>query len=266
MSAIEIRDMAPESQYFVGTCSHVDDISEHFHRAEVDTSAALRIEWMQQMAGQGLCVKVAFADGRPVGFIHAMPIEVCPWGPLGRDLYVIPCLFVVTSEQGRGAGRLLMEAAEERARQQGAKGLAAVGYYGDFWFMPATFFEACGFRVAQRIKNSALLWKPWDAFAEPPRLLEPQFEYRPVAGRVVIDLFWIRFCPTSAIEAQRVREVAAEFGEVVLLHEYPAEERAVLLCHQIPRGIYVNGQEIGWGHEAPREGIREAIQNAAAQV
>ena len=70
------------------------------------------------------------------------------------------------------------------------------------------------------------------------------------------------FCETSDIEAQRVREVVEEFGDRVVLREYSADDRAMLLCHQIPRGIFVNGKEIGWGHEAPREGIRNAISQA----
>jgi hypothetical protein len=35
---------------------------------------------------------------------------------------------------------------------------------------------------------------------------------------------------------------------------------AALLQHQRARGIFVNGQEISWGYEAPQEGIREAIK------
>jgi len=38
-----------------------------------------------------------------------------------------------------------------------------------------------------------------------------------------------------------------------------------LLCYQIPRAIYVNGSEIGWGYEAPKDGIREAIQRAMTE-
>ena len=30
----------------------------------------------------------------------------------------------------------------------------------------------------------------------------------------------------------------------------------------ISRAIYVNGREIGWGYEAPREGLREAFRAA----
>jgi len=262
MSTIEIRDMDTESQYFVGTCSHVDDISEHFHREEVDVSAGHRAEWLLKMYDKGLRVKVAFVDDQPVGFLHGMPIEISPWGPLGHDLYAIPCLFVTRGAQGQGAGRALMAAAEEEARHQGLKGLVTTAYYHDFWFMPATFFERCGFAVAEQRDNRAILWKPFDRSAAPPKFLEPRYQYQPLAGKVAVDLFWNMFCPTSAIEAQRVREIAAEFGESVILNEYPADDRNILLQYQIPRGIFINGEEIGWGYEAPEAGIREAISQA----
>jgi len=59
-----------------------------------------------------------------------------------------------------------------------------------------------------------------------------------------------------------VREVAAEFGDNIALREYSADDRQTLLHFQTPRAIFVNGKEIWWGYEAPKEGIREAIRQA----
>jgi hypothetical protein len=152
-----------------------------------------------------------------------------------------------------------MEAAEEEARRQGAKGIVTTGHYHDFWFMPAGFFEKLGYEAAGRQDNAALLWRRFDESAEPPAFLVPDYQYTPVPGKVVIDLFYNTFCQTSNIEAQRVREVAADFGDAVVLSEYRAEDREVLLRHQLPRAIFINGEEIGWGYEAPKEGIADAI-------
>ena len=44
-----------------------------------------------------------------------------------------------------------------------------------------------------------------------------------------------------------------------MLHEYGSDDPTTLLGYQIPRAIYINGKPIGWGYEAPKEGIREAI-------
>jgi hypothetical protein len=86
--------------------------------------------------------------------------------------------------------------------------------------------------------------------------------FEPVPGKVAVDLFWNSFCQTSNIEAHRVREVVAEFGHKVILHDHCADDRDVLARYGLPRGIFVDGQEIGWGYEAPRDGLREAISAA----
>ncbi len=259
---IEIRDMETKDEYFVGTCTHVDESEE------IDACARRRLSWLQKLHEKGLRVKVATINGSHTGFLYAIPIECSPWGPLGHHLLVIPCLYVLSN--GQKAGKALLNASEEEARRQGQKGIVTIGYRHDFWFMPAGFFEANGFvECAQarwessETKSAAvLLWKTLDGGVQAPTLLRPDYRFRPIPGRVVIDLFWNTFCQTSDMEAQRVREVAAEFGDSVVLNEYCADDRAVLLRHQISRGIYVEGHEIGWGYEAPREGIRAAIVQA----
>ncbi|MCK4404008.1 MAG: GNAT family N-acetyltransferase [candidate division Zixibacteria bacterium] len=264
MSTIQIRDMDATTEYFVGTCSHVDESDE------IDACAKRRIIWLQNMYKRGLRVKVALLDDRPVGFLYVMPIEICPWGPLGKDLMVIPCLFVLNKQKNQGAGSALIAEAEEEARRLRKKGIVTTGYYSDFWFMPAPFFERVGFSIAKRRKTNpgspfgdeAILWRVFDQSAGPPEFLKPNYQFKPQSGKVVVDLFWNIFCQTSNIEAQRVREVAAEFGDAVVINEYPSDDPAILRKHQLPRGIFINGKEIGWGYGAPRDGIRKAISQA----
>ncbi len=256
MAAPQVREMAPDDEYFVSTCSHVNESEE------IDQCGQRRLAWIRSMRGQGLRVFTAHGGRKRIGFLYVMPIEVSPWGPIGHDLAVVPCLSVVREAQGRGAGRALVEAAEEEARRQGRKGILTTGWHHDFWFMPAAFFERIGYSQVHRRDNEAILWKRFDPLAQPPQFLECSYQFVPMPGKVVIDLFHNTFCETSDIEAQRVREVAADFGDRVVLHEFPAEDREVLLRYQLPRGIFVNGKEIGWGYEAPKEGIAEAISQA----
>ncbi len=42
--------------------------------------------------------------------------------------------------------------------------------------------------------------------------------------------------------------------------------RDMLLRYQIPRAIFINGKEIGWGYEAPKEGVRDAITEALRET
>jgi GNAT superfamily N-acetyltransferase len=261
-SLIEIHDMDSSDEYYVGTCTHTNESEE------IDSCAKRRLVWLKAMREKGLRVKVATLKGARAGFLYVMPIEISPWGPLGGDLLVIPCLYSVN--KGLGVGKGLLADAEEEARCQGRKGIVTIGYYHDFWFMPASFFEANGFSKCGGTREgyydsksrAAVLWRVLAQHAEAPVLLKPNYRSRPIPGKVVIDLFWNAFCQTSNIEAQRVREVAAEFGDSVVLNEYSADDRAVLLRHQIARGIFVNSREIYWGYEAPKEGIREAIAEA----
>lgn len=271
MSAMEIREMDETTEYFVGTCSHVNETKE------ADACGERRIAWFREMHQKGLRVKVALLHDKPVGFLYVMPIEVCPWGPLGKDLAVIPCLYVLEEAKGKGAASSLIAQAEKEARRQGKKGIVTIGYYHDFWFMPARFFERCEFSAVGEarevtsegekdyLRNETILWKIFDQSAEPPRFLKPDYRFTPVPDKVVVDLFWNAFCATSDAEAQRVREVAEEFGDSVVLKEYPAHDPAVLSRYQLPRGIFVNGKRIGWGYEAPKDGIREAISQALSK-
>lgn len=256
MYSLEVRDMQPSDRYFVGTCSHRNESDE------IDAICKRRLVWLESKYDEGLRVKVALLDEEHAGFLYMMPIEICPWGPLGRELMSIPCLFVLVDKQRRGVGRSLVNAAEEEARSQSAKGLVTSAYFHDFWFMPATFFENLGYKVANRRGPDALLWKVFSDSAELPRFLERNYRFQPVYDKVVVDLFWNSFCATSAMEAQRVREVAGEFGERVILNEYPADDMDLLSRYQNPRGIFINGEEIYWGYEAPKEGVRKAIARA----
>jgi len=253
MAGLDIREMTPEDEYFVSTCSHVNE------SAEIDQCGQRRLEWMRAMRAQGLRVFTAHLDGKQAGFVYLMPIEVSPWGPIGQGLTVVPCVWVLPDAQRQGAGQALMEAAEGEARRQGSQGIATTTFYRDFWFMPAPFFERIGYSPARRRESQTILWKRFDPSAEPPSFLERSYNFMPEPGKVVIDLFFNTFCETSDIEAHRVREVAADFGDSVVLREYSADDRETLLRHQLPRGVFINGEEIGWGYEAPKEGIAEAI-------
>ena len=256
MPTLQIRDMTAQDERFVASCTHVSETEEW------DASRQRRIPWLRQMQEQGMRVKVALLDGQHAGFLYLLPIEIAPAGPVGKDLSAIQCLAVRDELKDHGVGHALIAAAEEEARRQGRKGIVVTAFYHDFWFMPAPFFEGCGFTVARHKGKAAILWKTFDDQAETPAFMEPRYRFAPVEGAVAIDLFWSRSCLTTDTEAQRVREVAAEFGDAVLLREYCADDPAVRARYGIYRAIYIDGQEVGWGYEAPRDGLREAIRKA----
>jgi GNAT superfamily N-acetyltransferase len=254
VSNIEIFDMRSDDEYFVSTCTHI------FESEEIDGAADRRLSWINDMKDDGMVVKVATIDSHHAGFLYMMPVEICPWGPLGKDLMTFPCLYVKDEFQGEGVGEALIAEAEAETKRQKRKGLVTIGYYNDFWFMPGTFFEKIGFEVARKKGKYAILWKVYDKSVDPPRFFNRNYEYQPIEGKVVIDLFYHSFCLTANTEFQRVREIADEYGDKIVLNEYNADNREILLKYQIPRAIFINGEEIGWGYEAPKDGLREAIE------
>jgi len=254
--SLQIRNMKTQDERFVASCTHVGETDEW------DASCQRRIPWLCEMYEKGMRVKVATLDGQHAGFLYLFPIESAPAGPVGKDLSVIQCLAVRDKMKHHGAGQALVAAAEEEARKQGRKGIVVTGFYHDFWFMPASFFETCGFAVARRKGNAAILWKAFDDSAEAPAFMERRYRFIPVEGKVAIDLFWSRSCLTTDTEAQRVREVAAEFGDAVELREYPSDDPAIRARYAIYRAILIDGKEVGWGYEAPRDGLRQAIREA----
>ncbi len=272
-----VRDMQPDDEEFVGTCTHVGEAEEN------TASCWRRMPWLREQQQYGLRVKVALIDGKHAGFLYAMPVEIAPCGPEGRDLMVIQCLEARKgldgwATAGQGVGRALVEAAEEEAHHQERKGVVVIAYYHDFWFMPALFFEKCGYsRVGEIVEvtdvgeraylsNKALLWKVFDDSAKPPRFRKPDYVFEPVAGKVVIDLFTTRSCATFDMEAQRVREVAGEFGISVVLREYCADDPKVRDKYGLCRGIFINGKAVGWGAAAPKNGVRAEIEKARQQI
>jgi hypothetical protein len=116
------------------------------------------------------------------------------------------------------------------------------------------------------VGETAILWKVLDPSAEPPTFPIRRFEFVPVSGKVAIDLFWSRSCLTTDTEAQRVREVAREFGNAVVLREHCSDDAAIRSKHGISRAIFIDGNEVGWGYEAPKEGLREKILEAQGKL
>lgn len=252
-----------EDERFVATCSHVGE------SREIDGCAQRRRLLFERLRADGARFKIAAVNDARVGFIYGVPIERAPWGAVGENLMMIPCLYVERESSGQGLGRALVEAVTADARRAGMGGVAVVAYRelaDASWFMPAAFFDASGFVEVERRGSEVLLWTAFDGDALAPTLLRPRWSFQPIAGKVVVDLFWNEFCQTSSVEAQRVREVAREFGNNVVIREYPAEDRRIFLRYQIPRAIYVDGIKIGWGYEAPRDAIRQAIRDAVQQI
>jgi thiol-disulfide isomerase/thioredoxin len=253
--------MTKDDEYYVGTCTHVNE-----NNIEREMSAQRRIPWLRSMEQYGLVVKVALIDGIHAGFLYLMPIEINPWDIQGKDLLIFPCLVAQSKFAHQSVGKQLIKAAEQETHNQKRKGIATIGYFWDFWFMPAEYFIKLGFQVAVERGIEAILWKKFDKTAELPEFRTENYNFKSAEDKVVIDLFWSTFCLTSDVEAQRVREVASEFGEQVVLNEYSADDQSVLQKYGITRRIYINGNKIEVGPEIEKARLRKEIKDALIKI
>jgi hypothetical protein len=251
---IIVRDMIKEDEYYVGTCTHVNE-----NNYEYEQSAVRRINWLRKMEPYGLRVKVALFDSIHAGFLYLMPIEINPWEIQGKDLMVFPCLVSQSKFSNKSVGRELIKAAEQETLRQNRKGIVTIGYFWDFWFMPAPYFLKLGFKIAERREEQGLLWKKFDKNADIPYFRKENYTFKPFKGKVIVDLFWNTFCLTSDVEAQRVRDVVSEFGESVILNEFCADNQSILQECGIPRRIYVNGESMEIGPEIDKRELKKAI-------
>ena len=253
--------MTKDDEYYVGTCTHVNE-----NNIEYEMSAHRRIPWLRSMEQYGLKVKVALLNGIHAGFLYIMPIEINPWQIQGKDLMVFPCLVSHSKFAKKGIGKKLIKAAEKETLNQKRKGIATIGYFWDFWFMPAEYFIKLGFQVAVKCGIEAILWKKFDKTAELPEFRKEKYQFKALEGKVVIDLFWNSFCLTSDVEAQRVRDVASEFRDNVILNEYSANDSSVLQQYGIPRRIYINSKMIEPGPEIEKERLRNEIKEIITKI
>ena len=264
MGSLLIRDLTMKDEYFIGTCSHMHESNDY------DRCAERRIDFISKNYNKGLRVKVAIIDGKYAGFIHIIPIELSPFGPIGENFMTIPCLFVQPNFRKKGVGRKLIKEAFKEAIKQDRNGLITVGYSTNLWFMPAGFFKKVGFKIlkvekveslGERYPNyeRILLCKTYEENPGEIDFLRPSYEFKEIPGKVVVDVFYNTFCQISLIQLDRVKRVVNEFSPHVLLNLYNSDDREILLKYQIPQGVFVNGMKIGTLYGVREYEIRKTI-------
>ena len=262
---MQVVDLTDKYMEFVALCTHNDEINQ-----ENEASALVREHWIRNTMKKGLKIKVAVDDkGNPLGFAHCLPIELGAWGMTGKDLMTIPCLTlqyqkVYKEERGSGVGKALIQAVEEEAKKT-KKGVATLTYDDGFWFMPTSFFKKLGYKEVDRQRDTVIMMKIFEPVAA-PRMFKLKYEFKPITGKVVVDIFWDQLCPTSICEVNRVRQVCAEFGEKVVLNEYNCSIKKNLEKYQTARALFFNGHYKCWGYAAPKDEVRKEINKKLEKV
>lgn len=260
---MHVIDLTDEHRdiYFMCLEEWSDDVKEGY---------ALKEQWFERIKDRGLRVKFAVDDaGQLGGMIHYVPIEQSFVD--GRDLYFILCIWVHGHKQGRGnhqrkgMGQALLKAAENDARELGAKGMAAWGLVLPFW-MRAAWFRKHGYVKADRDGIAALLWKPFTDDAVAPKWFRPPTIPETVPGKVTVTSFVNGWCPAQNLICERAKRATAEFGETVEFRETDTFERETVRHCGIADALFVDGKAVRTGPPPSYEKIRNVIAKRVKRV
>jgi GNAT superfamily N-acetyltransferase len=108
-----------ESLEDIRTVAPLFDAYRVFYKAPSDPAAAYEFLYERWRLHES-ALFIAFDGARPVGFVHLYPLFSSV--RMGR-LWLLNDLFVIPTARRTGAGRLLMQRAEQHARETGAAGL-----------------------------------------------------------------------------------------------------------------------------------------------
>ncbi|MBN1656678.1 MAG: hypothetical protein JXA30_23095, partial [Deltaproteobacteria bacterium] len=166
----------------------------------------------------------------------------------------------------RGMGRALLAAAEQDARQLGAKGMAAWGVWLPFW-MKASWFKKHGYRKVDRQGISVLLFKPFTEDAQPPRwFAKSGNQPERIAGKVTVTAYVNGWCLAQNLVYERVKRAAAEFGDKVVFQEIDTSSRDSVAHWGISDAVLVDGKNVQKGPPPSYEAIRKMIAKRVARL
>ncbi len=231
--------------------------------ADIREAGDHKEHWYGKFKDRGLRVKLALDDrGEAGGMIQYLPIEHST--AQGEGLYMIQCVWVHGYDKGRGnyqkkgMGKALLEAAEQDARERGAKGMAAWGLILPFW-MKASWFRKHGYKQADRDGISALVWKPFAKDAMPPRFVKQRKKPGKNPGVVTVTAFRNGWCPAANLTYERMRKACGEFGDRVRFEAVDTSNRETMLEWGIVDAVFVDGKRVGFGPPLGYEKARKLV-------
>jgi GNAT superfamily N-acetyltransferase len=260
---MNIVDLTPEHQELFCLC--LEDWSD-----EMKEAGDHKAKWLDRKADKGFRAKLSLDDSGTVGgMIQYVPIDESL--AEGQDLYFILCIWIHGYAIGRGnfqkkgMGRALLRAAEEDAKERGAKGMAAWGLWLPFW-MNARWFKRQGYKKVDRDSIRVLLWKPFTDDAIPPTWVKRRNEPELVPGKVTVTSFINSWCPGQNLVFERARRASAEFGDKVVFQGIDTSERNVFLEWGISDALFINGKRVRTGPPPSYDKVRKLIAKQAGRL
>ncbi len=251
---IEIRDL---------TEKNVDDIATFCSLGEVKNDFYLQGEkrkkkFLLEKLKKGGRAKIAYKENESVVFIEYYLIEDAPMNITGKDIMIIPCMNVKVTERKKRIGEKLLRASIEATKKMGKKAIAVIATEWED-FMPKAFFEKNGFENVTNRSPINIFMKKLDE-VENPQWLKLLYKQKPVKGKLVIDIFHTDQCPFDWQNTQRVKKVAREFGDSVVVTDFDTNKRENILKYGTQGAIIVNKEYLGTGPPLSEEEIRKVFK------
>lgn len=163
-------------------------------------------------------------------------------------------------------GTALLKAAEEDARNQGAKGMVAWGLWLPFW-MRASWFKKHGYHKAERQGLAMLMWKRFCDSATPPKWYRRCDEFLQLTpGKVTITAFSSGWCMAQNLVYERAKRAASEFGDKVIFKEISTFERDIVAKWGIVDDVFVDNKKLQNGPPLTYKKILTVIAKKVAKL
>ncbi len=260
---MKVVDLSPEHEQLYYVC--LEDWSK-----EIEEAGDHKERWYSRMRSKGLRVKLALDDaGRVGGMIQYIPIEHSVVE--GKDMYFINCIWVHGHKRGRGnfqkkgLGKALLQAAEDDAKDAGAKGMVAWGISLPFW-MRAGWFRKQGYKTVDKQGIQVLVWKPFGGDAIPPKWIRMRKKPDIVPGKVTVTSFLNGWCPALSLVYERSKRAASEFGDKVIFQEIDTSDRSVFLEWGISDALFIDRKQIRTGPPPSYQRIRKMIRRKVKRL
>jgi len=256
MQVIDLND-SNKDLYFVCLEDWSEDMKEAGNHKEI---------WYNKMKDRGLRVKFAIDDNGIIGgMIQYAPIEHS--FVIGKDLYLIYCIWVHGHKQGRGdfrkhgMGKMLLSAAENDVRELGAKGIVAWGLSIPVW-MKASWFKKRGYQKVDSLNGQILLWKPFSTDAEAPAWIQPKsdLDFGLEPDKVVINAYKNGWCPVQNILFERTKRAATEYPDQVVFREIDTFEKESIIKYGLSDAVFVNKKSVRNGPPVSYRKIQKILR------
>jgi len=214
--------------------------------------------WKEKRFKSGWKGFVAYDNNIPVGRVEFWPIEESINLISGKDLYFMPCIWVLPDFQKRGIGKSLIEEVFKNTLDR--SGIMTIGMEGEEW-MPVSFFKKFDF---EEVKIEGLnpyfksLIKKYKEI-EVPKLSKPTFTHLKKENKVIVEIVRDMMCPFIRVWEEKLKDIIKEFEDKIELVEYTPFSKEDILKYGSGT-VYVDGEEPFWGPTSSDE-IRKILNN-----